>query len=170
MRVWPAAVLAAVFALFGVWAFIGVQHLTGLTTGELPQTKRSGTAQIRSCSSDALYLWLTLTCDAEVQWPGQPAPVTGQVKSVHALSGTVAVNERTVRATRRSTRQEVVTADYPGHSDGTLFFLMMMGFLVVSGGLGFVVGWQVEKRFMPEPPEKPAKLTLESKKRRRSKR
>ncbi|MFD1050115.1 hypothetical protein ACFQ1S_33635, partial [Kibdelosporangium lantanae] len=95
--------------------------------------------------------------------------VPERVKSVHALSGTVAVNERTVQATRRTTRREVVTADYPGHSDGTLFFLMIIGFLAVSGGLGFYLGWQVEKRFMPEPPEK---LTPESEKRsgrRRSK-
>lgn len=168
MRVWPAAVLAAVFALVGVWAFIGVQNRMGLDAGNVPRVKATGSAEVRSCSRNALDMWLTWKCDAQVTWPGKPTPVAERVRSVHELTGTVAVNERIVPSGGRfSTAREVAAADYPTRTDGTLFFLMMIGFLVGGLALGFFLGWQLEARFMPEPPEKPEKLKPMSKKRSR---
>jgi hypothetical protein len=170
VQVWPAAALGVVCTLLGIWAFISVQHRMGLTPNAVPQVKRSGSAEVRSCSVDPVYMWLTWTCDAEVRWPGQPAPVTERVRSVHALTGTVDVNERSVPSTRYRTTREVASADYPGLSDGVLFFVMMMGFVGVSMAIGFFAGSRLA-RLLPEPPEKPEKLTLRSKrKRRRSKR
>jgi hypothetical protein len=41
------------------------------------------TTQIQSCSRDALYMWITWTCDAQVQWDGEQNPVAERVISVH---------------------------------------------------------------------------------------
>ncbi|RSM87896.1 hypothetical protein DMH04_09225 [Kibdelosporangium aridum] len=159
---WPAFVLAGVLAALGIWAFIAVQHSMGLTTGELPQAERSGKAQPQSCSRDPLYLWITWTCEAQVQWNGEENVVAERVISVRELTGTVDVQERVVPRKRVSTAREVVPADYPGTSDGALFFVMMMGFPVVGAAAGYFAGTRLA-RLLPEPPAKPEKLALRSK-------
>lgn len=162
---WPAFVLAGVLALLGIWAFIAVQHRMGLTTGELPQAERTGEAQTQTCSRDPLYLWITWTCDAQVRWNGEPNTVAERVISVRELTGTVDVHERVVPRKRVSTAREVVSTDFPGTSDGALFFVMMMGFPVVGAAAGYFAGTRLA-RLLPEPPAKPAKpekLALRSK-------
>jgi hypothetical protein len=159
---WPAFVLAGFLAMLGVWAFLSAQHRLGLTSGDVPETQRSGTAEVQSCSRDALYMWVTWTCDAQVRWNGEQVPVAERVTTVRELSGTVDVNEREVPRRRTSTSREVVPADFPGRSDGALFFVMMMGLPVLGAGGGWFAGSRLA-RLLPEPPEKPRKLTLKSK-------
>lgn len=162
---WPAFVLAGLLTALGIWAFISVQHRMGLVTGEVPQSQRSGTAEVQSCSRDALYLWLTWTCDAEVQWDGEQNSVAERVISVRELTGTAEVHERDVPRKRASTFREVVPADFPATSDGALFFVMMMGFPIIGAATGYFTGTRLA-RLLPEPPTKPttpAKLTLRSK-------
>jgi hypothetical protein len=77
----------------------------------------------------------------------------------------VDVHERTVPRKRVSTSRQVVPSDFPGKSDGALFFVMMMGFPIIDGAAGYFTGTRLA-RLLPEPPEKPRKpekLTLRSK-------
>ena len=55
----------------------------------------------------------------------------------------------------------VVSADVPVKVDGALFFLVMMGFLSL-GLAGWFAGYEIARRWLPEPPEKPRTLTLKS--------
>ncbi|MCE7002419.1 hypothetical protein LWC34_06170 [Kibdelosporangium philippinense] len=162
---WPAFVLAGLLVALGIWAFISVQHRMGLTTGEVPQAQRTGKAQVQSCSRDALYLWMTWTCDAQVQWDGSANAVGERVIAVRDLTGTADVVEREVPRKRVSTAREVVQADFPAKNDGALFFVMLMGFPIVGAAIGYFAGTRFA-RLLPEPPLKPktpAKLTLRSK-------
>jgi hypothetical protein len=156
---WPSALLTLVFAVLGVWMFLTVKERLGLTVQSPPDVRRSGTAQVESCSADALYMWLTSRCDARVQWNGEPDTNAVTVKSVHALSGRVGVVEREVER-RGPNTWEVVAADYPVKVDGALFFVVMMAFLSL-GVLGWFVGLRLAY-LLPEPREKPRKLTLRS--------
>jgi hypothetical protein len=155
-------VLAGILALLGIWVFLTAQHRMGLTPGKIPQAERTGTADVRSCSSDPLYLWVTWTCETEVRWDGEQGAAPERVISVHELTGTVDIYSRTVQSGRNSTSREVVPADFPGKSDGALFFVMMMGLPVVGAAAGFSAGTWLA-RFLPEPPERPRELTLRSK-------
>ncbi|CAM3525435.1 hypothetical protein KIPE111705_12490 [Kibdelosporangium persicum] len=158
---WPAIALASLLVALGIWAFISVQHRMGLVTGEVPQAQRSGKAHVRSCSPDAVYLWITWTCDAQVHWDGEQNAVAERVISVRELTGIVDVHERDVPRKRVSTSREVVPRDFPGRSDGALFFVMMMGFPILGAAAGYLAGTRLA-RLLPEPPRKPAKLTLRS--------
>lgn len=158
VRMWPAAVLTGVFVLVGVWAFIGVQARTGLTPS-VPEVRRVGTADIRSCERDPLTMWLTYTCFGTVQWRGeQPAEKIGKITAVGRFEGTINIRDQHV--SRKNWR--VLSADVPVKADGALFFLVMMGFL--SFGLaGWLAGYRIAKRWLPEPPQRPRELTLKSK-------
>ncbi len=152
VHIWPSVVLTAVLTLLGIWAFISVTEKMGLTVDSPPEVRRGATAQIESCTSDALYMWLTSRCSAQVQWPGESTAVTVTVRSTHTLSDMVYVLER--QKTRRSV--EVVANDYPVKVDGALYFVMMMAFLSL-GLLGWVLGMRVA-RLLPEPAPKDEKL------------
>ncbi|MEV4316379.1 hypothetical protein [Actinocrispum sp. NPDC049592] len=149
---WPSAVLTAVFTLLGIWAFISATEKMGLTVDSPPEVRRGATAQIDSCTSDALYMWLTSRCSARVQWPGESTAVTVTVRSTHDLSDLVYVLER--QKTRRSV--EVVANDYPVKVDGALYFVMMMALLSL-GPLGWLLGTRVA-RLLPGPAPKDEKL------------
>jgi hypothetical protein len=146
-----------VFALLGVWMFISATEKMGLTVDSPPDVRRGATAQIQSCSSDALYMWLTWRCDARVQWQDETGSRLVSVQATHSLSGWTPVLERVVPR-RGHDSTEVVSADYPVKVDGALFFVMMMTFMSL-GLLGWFLGLKLAYR-LPEPPPKNTTLNL----------
>jgi hypothetical protein len=71
----------------GIWVFIALQHRMGLTTQAEPNIERIGTAEVQSCSKNAAYLWMTLTCNARVGWDGEQETATLRVHAVREQRG-----------------------------------------------------------------------------------
>lgn len=150
VRRWPAVVLAGVFGLLGIWMFLTAEHRLGLTAGEPPAAGPSGIAHVGSCSRNWLHMWLTWTCDAEVQWKGQTVAANLRLNAVEDVSGRIPVVER---------EEILVTQDYPVNSDRTVFFVTMIAFGSLS-----VLGWFVGIRLahlLPEPRPRGAGLPVE---------
>ncbi|MBM7775987.1 hypothetical protein JOD54_006191 [Actinokineospora baliensis] len=169
MRWGPTIGAGIAFLLVGIWVFIGVQSRTGLTPSAEPSVRRTGVAEVRSCATNPLDLWLTTVCEAQVRWEGEERTEDKRIHSVGPRVGAVDVQLRIdgSGAGRGGAGAKIVTADYPHRHDGALFFLLMMGIPGASMAIGVFLGSRLS-RLLPEPA--PEKFTLRPMERKRGRR
>ncbi|OXM46759.1 hypothetical protein [Amycolatopsis alba] len=121
---------------------------------------RTGTARVEQCGRSAVHIWMTYSCEAEVQWdtvsPGEEQVSRTTVTSVSALAGRVPVEEFKYRK-KNSSRSglSVVPVDRPSWPVAGGWWILLVFVSVIPGRLaGFRVGGRLG-RLLPEPKEKP---------------
>ncbi|MFI7121365.1 hypothetical protein [Amycolatopsis sp. NPDC049868] len=157
-RWWPPGVMGAVGVILTLWLMFSLQWVVGFEPwGTLTRT---GTAEVGQCRRNAVHIWMTFSCEAEVRWdkvpPGGEQVSTTSVTAVSALSGSVAVEEYKYRK-KNSSRggASVVPADRPLWPVADGWWILLVFVSVIPGWIaGFWVGDRLG-RLLPEPKEKP---------------
>lgn len=150
--------MGAVGVLLTLWLMFSLQWVAGFEPwGTLT---RAGTAQVEQCERNAIHLWMTYSCEAEVRW--HDVPEGGEqvsatvITSVSALSGSVPVEEYKYRK-KNSSRggASVVPVDRPMWPVADGWWILLVFVSVIPGwAAGFWVGGRLG-RLLPEPKEKP---------------
>ncbi|OLR93844.1 DUF6346 domain-containing protein [Actinokineospora bangkokensis] len=170
IRIGLISTTAALMMAATIWPMAAVMERFGIDTNP-PNTTRTGTAEVSTCSDNVGYLWLTKTCEARVTWSDDRKVESKRVFAVRDISGTtvdVRLDEQSGK--RGGKGKNLYTADYPHRQDSALVFVLFMGFATGGLVLGGLLGALVDRLLPEPPPEKPPPPPFKRKGNRKRKR